>query len=275
MTSTFMDPLDLPLTPPMDLNNNSPGIDKISPFPMQLRTRSSVGLFGARRDINVINGRKGLIRTHHGIDLLAPKGTKVFASANGKVIRAEGGILLLHDYGFKFMTFYNHLQNKLVNEGDNVVSGQEICEVNDDPSWPNETHLHFEVRYPFDNPDPSYAKSLPIDATYAMYFWEVKSFQNDTAVRQIIDHVKISEYQEVIRGRHLKFIMINVEGNNRDLYLPIQTGLFEDEHLANTIRHAFLGNKKVRIVWRESLYFSKIQTSHDKVAIIAEIKLYR
>jgi hypothetical protein len=41
----MVNPIDLPSVPPMDLNASMPGIDRISPYPMQLRTRASVGLF--------------------------------------------------------------------------------------------------------------------------------------------------------------------------------------------------------------------------------------
>jgi murein DD-endopeptidase MepM/ murein hydrolase activator NlpD len=275
MNSSFIDPLDLPLTPPMDLNHGVRGIDKISPYPMQLRTRASVGLFEARRETGVVDGRQGLIRAHHGIDLLAPKGTKVYAAADGKVIHSGGAIHILHDYGFRFITVYNHILNKLVKTGDSVVSGQELCEVDDNVNWKNETHLHFELRYPFENANPSYNTSLPIDATYAMYQWEVKSFQNDEEVRHEIDKVNIVSFEEIIRGRMLRFIRIKVEGKDRNLYLPIQTGLHEDHSLAETIRQAFFAGKKVCVMWRESLFFSKIQTTYDKVSIISEVKIYR
>lgn len=280
MNHAFINPIDLPLTPPMDLNHSLKDIDKISPYPMQLRTRASVGLFEARRDAGTINGRDGLIRAHHGIDLLAPKGTKVYAAADGKVIKSSGSIQILHDYGFKFITVYNHVLNKLVKDGDSVDSGQEICEVDSNANWKNETHLHFELRYPFDNANPTYATSLPIDPTYAMYQWEVKSFQNDEDVRHEIDNVRIESFEEIIRGRMLRFIRIKLERStiqsiSRNLYLPIQTGLHEDHSLAETIRQAFLAEKKVCIVWRESLFFSKIQTTYDKVSIITEVKIYK
>ncbi len=45
----MIDPVLLPIVPPMDLNRTMPGIDRISPFPLELRSRASVGLFGTRR----------------------------------------------------------------------------------------------------------------------------------------------------------------------------------------------------------------------------------
>ncbi|MBL7702569.1 MAG: M23 family metallopeptidase [Ferruginibacter sp.] len=276
MANSFINPTDLPLVPPMDLNQHLPGIDRISPFPMQLRTQRNVGLFYARREADPVTGRQTLIRPHTGIDLLAPKGTKVFAAAGGKVIDVNpGNILMLHDFGFKFMTFYNHVQNILVKVGDIVSPGHEICEVNDNPNWPTETHLHFELRYPFESSTFTRKNSLPINTTFVLYNWEVKSFENDNnnSNRNVYDNTVITSYEEVVRDRQLRFVKINVRANNRDLYLPLQTGLFEDQHLADTIRAAFMANKTVRIAWRESLYFSKIQTVHDKVGIIVEIKM--
>jgi murein DD-endopeptidase MepM/ murein hydrolase activator NlpD len=276
MYNTLINPYDLPLTPPMDLNGNLPGIDKISLFPMQLRTRSSIGLFGARRDAtpNGANNSQWLLRLHQGIDLLAPLGTYVFASADGKVTFADGdGVTILHDYGIKFFTNSSHLRNVVVAVNDTVKSGQLIGEVNSNPSWPDETHLHFEVRYPFDASNPTYRNSLPVNSAFAMYNWEIKSFKNDDTTRHIIDNVYITSVEEIIRARHLRFLMCNVEGNNRDLFLPLQTGLPEDKSLAETLKQSFFSNRKVRIVWRESLFFSKIQSTFDKLSVIAEVKI--
>lgn len=278
MSISFINPLDLTLTPPMDLNSTMNGIDKISPFPMQLRTRGSVGLFGARRDATPDGepNSQWLLRMHQGVDLLAPVGTKVFAAAPGLVKVADNEqVTILHDYGFTFFTNYAHLKNVVVKKDASVKSGELIGEVNSNAGWPNEPHLHFELRYPFTSTEPKFAQALPVDATFAMYYWEVKSFQNDGGSRITWDNVHISSMEEIVRARKLRFLMLNVDGHNRDLFLPLQTGLPEDESLANTIKECFLHNKKVRIVWRESLFFSNVEPNHDNAAIIAEIKAYR
>ncbi|NPU92290.1 MAG: M23 family metallopeptidase [Gammaproteobacteria bacterium] len=271
---------DLPLTPPMDLNSSMRDIDVISPFPMQLRTRNNVGLFSARRNATPRGGHDDdwLIRQHFGIDLLAPIGTKVFASASGKVVLSNtDSITILHDYGLKFITNYFHLQNVVVAANESVSAGQLISEVNNHPDWPEETHLHFEVRLPFDSVENHYAHSLPVNPTFAMYHWEIKNYKNKDGVdRSVIDDTHIVSFEEIVRSRQLRFVMIKVENNDgRPLYLPIQTGLVEDASLAETIRQAFMTNKRVRLVWRESLFFSKIQSDYEKVAIVAEVKVYR
>ena len=193
MNNHMVSPLDLPIVPPMDLNATMPGIDRISPYPMQLRTRAGVGLFGTRRDTD-----PGLIRLHEGVDLLAPIGTKVFAAATGKVIGGSAtSVLLLHDVGFRFLTFYQHLQNKTVQAGAAVNAGQQIAEVGDFPNS-TEDHLHFEIRYPFDAANPSYESSLAVDPTMVLYQWEEKTYQNDDQVRRghLLDNLDIRSIEE-------------------------------------------------------------------------------
>ena len=45
--------------------------------------------------------------------------------------------------------------------------------------------------------------------------------------------------------------------------------------MVETIRSAFLAGKKVRIVWRESLFFKGIQATYARASVIAEVKVYR
>jgi len=269
MTNPYLDAIYLPIVPPMDLNRDMPGIDLISPFPLQLRTRSSLGLFGTRRAVS-----NGLIRMHEAVDLLAPIKTPVFAVASGNVIGGSGSsALIVHERGFKFLTFYQHLQNKLVNTGDPVTTGQQIGEVANS----SEDHLHFEIRYPFDISSPSRDNSLPIDPTNALYQWEVKTFQNDEAVRRghIFDNVSITNVEEVWRARLLRLLLVNISGNSRDLFLPFIDSSPANLSMVETLKLAFFHSKKVRIVWRESLFFSKIQSAHEKASIIAEVKVIR
>ena len=90
--------------------------------------------------------------THAGIDLVAPVGTAVVASADGVVADVtysilEGTIVAIeHTDGFR--TVYKSLSNEVeVKVGDNVKSGQVIGAVSD--SAGNEAgegaHVHFEI----------------------------------------------------------------------------------------------------------------------------------
>lgn len=86
---------------------------------------------------------------HEGIDIAAPYGTKVGASAPGKVTFAgwEGGygrlVIVRHDAEFE--TRYAHLSGWEVSAGDEVKEGQALGYVGSsgDSTGP---HLHFEVR---------------------------------------------------------------------------------------------------------------------------------
>lgn len=89
---------------------------------------------------------------HKGIDLAAPKGTPVYAAADGTVIAAGYGVL--HEsYGNQVVirhsdgswTNYAHLSKINVEKGDDVDGGQIIgrCGSTGRSTGP---HLHFEVR---------------------------------------------------------------------------------------------------------------------------------
>lgn len=275
MSTQYLDPIHLPIVPPMDLHRTMPGIDRISPFPMELRAARSIGLFGTRRGADNDNDptTPDLIRMHEGVDLLAPRGTPVFAAATGTVLSGSPTSLLLrHDDGFHFLTYYQHLQNKKpFATGATVFAGQQVAEVGD---WGNEDHLHFEIRYPFASANPSRDNSLPVDPTAALYQWEERTFQNDGAVRIVLDNVVIQSYEEVVRCRMLRFFMVNVSGSTRDLFIPLHTATPYTQAMIDTIQRACLGGKKVRIVWRESHFYKHIQTPQPRAAIIVEVKVY-
>lgn len=86
---------------------------------------------------------------HTGIDLPAPRGTRVVAAAAGKVIDARymgsygNGVLINHGSGI--YTLYGHNSKLEVKKGQRVSAGQTIARVG---STGNSTgnHCHFEVR---------------------------------------------------------------------------------------------------------------------------------
>lgn len=95
-------------------------------------------------------GSKESIRSsgHTGLDIAAPKGTKIKAAASGTVIFAgySGGygnvVKISHGSGIK--TYYAHCSKLYVKEGQKVSAGDVIAAVG---STGNSTgnHLHFEV----------------------------------------------------------------------------------------------------------------------------------
>lgn len=86
--------------------------------------------------------------THTGIDLAALNGTKIYASADGKVILSKydngygNRVIIEHSNGL--LTSYSQCSKLLVKEGDTVKAGDLIAKVG---STGNSTgsHLHFEV----------------------------------------------------------------------------------------------------------------------------------
>jgi len=86
---------------------------------------------------------------HRGIDLKAPMGTPVLASAAGTVLKSEYsgpyGYLILIKHDDETETMYCHLSTLLVEAGDEVDSGVTIGKVGSSGKSIG-PHLHFEVR---------------------------------------------------------------------------------------------------------------------------------
>lgn len=93
----------------------------------------------------VLGGR----RRHSGIDLAAPTGTPVYATADGLVGRADWfssyGLYISIDHGADMETRYAHLSRLAVAAGDNVKKGDLIGYVGS-TGRSTGPHLHYEVR---------------------------------------------------------------------------------------------------------------------------------
>lgn len=88
-------------------------------------------------------------RMHEGIDLTAPKGTNIYATADGKVLQAgyrAGGFgkKVLLDHGFGYRTLYGHCNEVLVEPGQAVKRGEVIARVGS-TGLSKSPHLHYEV----------------------------------------------------------------------------------------------------------------------------------
>ena len=98
---------------------------------------------------NMKNPYTQKIMHHNGIDIAAPKGTEIYAAADGKVEIASDKkgpgkhILLQHDNGYQ--TFYSHCDSLLVQQGQQVKSGEVIAYVGETGKATG-PHLHFEIR---------------------------------------------------------------------------------------------------------------------------------
>lgn len=88
-------------------------------------------------------------RIHEGIDIAAPVGTLIRASANGIVIQAEWeqgyGNLVSIAHGYGIVTRYGHCAEIMVQKGEAVKRGQVIATVGT-TGRATGPHLHYEVR---------------------------------------------------------------------------------------------------------------------------------
>ncbi|MFA4838211.1 MAG: M23 family metallopeptidase [Candidatus Neomarinimicrobiota bacterium] len=85
---------------------------------------------------------------HYGVDISAPNGTSVFATADGVVEYAGPfgtyGRVIRIDHGYGYTTLYAHLSRMTVNPGQVVKRGQKIGEVGTSGRSTG-PHLHYEV----------------------------------------------------------------------------------------------------------------------------------
>jgi len=90
-------------------------------------------------------------RMHTGVDFSAPKGTPIYATGNGKVIKVKKsrrgyGNEIEIDHGFGYVTKYAHLSAFEVRKGQVVKRGQIIGRVGNS-GLSVAPHLHYEVVY--------------------------------------------------------------------------------------------------------------------------------
>lgn len=115
-------------------------------FPVEgVDIRAMQSLFGAERDA----GR----RSHAGVDIFAPRGTPVVASAPGRVTRANvtnlgGKVVWLRDASKSRSLYYAHLDSQAVSAGTNVQIGDTLGFVgNTGNARTTPPHLHYGIYY--------------------------------------------------------------------------------------------------------------------------------
>lgn len=121
--------------------------DKVERIPSIWPLRGTRGRitsrFGYRRD--PFHHR---LRHHDGVDISAPTGTGVCATAKGKVVYSgydgEFGNIVRVDHGNGLQTWYAHMSERLVKVGEEVSRQQVIGKVGS-TGRATGAHLHFEV----------------------------------------------------------------------------------------------------------------------------------
>ncbi len=87
-------------------------------------------------------------RMHAGCDFSAPRGTPIFATGNGKIIRARfdktSGNMVKIDHGYGYITKYLHMVKFAVKEGQKVKRGEIIGYVGN-TGLSKAPHCHYEV----------------------------------------------------------------------------------------------------------------------------------
>ncbi len=120
-------------------------IPAIQPVANENLTRMASG-YGWRSDPFTKARKK-----HKGMDFTAPRGTPIYATGNGKVIRADNsssgfGKHIRIDHGFGYITLYAHMSKYNVKKGKKVKRGDIIGFVGN-TGRSKGAHLHYEVRY--------------------------------------------------------------------------------------------------------------------------------
>ena len=143
---------------------------------------------------------RGIYRPHYGTDFTAPIGTKVYAPANGTVLKTSyqrGGagyyIIIKHAGGYS--TVYMHLSKALVRTGQQVSQGQVIA-LSGNTGGSTGPHLHYEVRINgravdamrVDLPGGSSRESVSIDWNASKEFAkDVGSYKSQLSRAVVID----------------------------------------------------------------------------------------
>lgn len=119
---------------------------------------------------------------HKGLDLSAPTGTPVYATADG-VVSFSGryplrisvqwwrfGNVVVINHSDRFITIYGHCDTTKVRAGQQVKQGQMIATVGS-TGWSTNSHLHYEVRTDLEQP----GTYVPIDPRIYILNYEWKN----------------------------------------------------------------------------------------------------
>ena len=89
-------------------------------------------------------------KMHHGMDFTAPRGTPIYATGDGKILKVERkrsgyGKSVRVDHGYNYVTLYGHMSKINCKVGQNVKRGDVIGYVGN-TGKSSGPHCHYEVR---------------------------------------------------------------------------------------------------------------------------------
>ncbi|WP_296622837.1 M23 family metallopeptidase [Marivirga sp.] len=118
-------------------------IPAIQPIPNKELKRLASG-FGMR-----MHPILKVVRPHEGCDFSAPRGTPIYSTGDGEVVRVSStfggfGKLVVIDHGYGFITKYAHMSSFNVKRGDKVKRGDCIGFVGT-TGTSTAPHLHYEI----------------------------------------------------------------------------------------------------------------------------------
>ena len=133
--------------PKVAVSRNTPSI-----WPVKHPDRHITSGYGSRP-----RPRRRASRFHKGVDIAAPRGAAVVATADGQVIAAannrEYGRYIVIDHGGGLRTLYAHLSDRDVKKGKRVKRGERIGNVGKSGRATG-FHLHYEVHVKRRHVDP-------------------------------------------------------------------------------------------------------------------------
>ncbi|MFT7898986.1 peptidoglycan DD-metalloendopeptidase family protein [Tenacibaculum ascidiaceicola] len=116
-------------------------------FPVQGKSKKDISSTYGKRRNPLKNGKKMM---HNGIDIKAPIGTPVIATADGVIAKAadqdKWGNLIVIEHSDGYQTWYAHLQKFNVTKNQSVKKGDIIGYVGNTGASLG-AHLHYEVHY--------------------------------------------------------------------------------------------------------------------------------
>ena len=114
-------------------------------LPVGLEALRKTSEFGIRR--SPFGGGREF---HAGLDFAGPRGTPIYVTAPGRVIKAEMargyGYHVIVDHGYGYKTLYAHLSSMAVRPGD-TIDRRDIVGALGNTGRSTGPHLHYEVHY--------------------------------------------------------------------------------------------------------------------------------